>query len=90
MIIQFLGVIDAIFGLILIFESNLHLSNSVLLFCAIVLFIKASFSFFKDFASWIDAFAGLLFILSILISIPFFLEIIAGLLLIQKGVFSFL
>jgi len=56
----------------------------------IILLIKSSIGFLKDFASWVDFLAGIVFLMSIIINIPIFIGIILGILLIQKGVFSFL
>jgi len=44
----------------------------------------------RDFASWIDLASGIILILSIFFHIPLVICIIAGILLIQKGIFSFL
>ncbi len=90
MLVKILGSMDIIIGIILIFEKNLNLSTKLLLIFGIILLLKCSLGLLKDFASWIDFLSGLVFILLIIISIPWFITFILGILLIQKGVFSFL
>lgn len=88
MLIKILGIFDFVVGLILIF--GMGLSNKMYLVFGIILLIKSSLGLLKDFASWIDFSVGLMFFLSIIVSIPSWICIILGLLIIQKGVFSFL
>jgi hypothetical protein len=52
--------------------------------------VAKGFLFITSFASYIDLFAGTLLIVSHFLVIPSFLLVIAGLLLLQKSVFSFL
>lgn len=89
MLVKVLGGIDFISGLILIFGTGLA-PKSILIFFGILLLIKAGFGMFKSFASWIDLLSGGVFILAIFFQIPLWIGIIAGILLIQKGIFSFL
>ena len=90
MLIKVLGIIDVLLGVFLIFLGQLNFPAKVLLVFAIILLVKASLGLFQDFASWVDGVAGLFYILSTIIHIPAIIGIILGLLLIQKGVFSFL
>jgi len=90
MLVKILGGMDFIIGLILIFGAGIKIPVSVLIALAIFLFIKATIGLLKDFASWIDLLSGIVFILSIFFSVPWIICLIAGILLIQKGIFSFL
>lgn len=90
MFVKVLGLVDLVLGLVLIFESPLNLSTGMLVFFGIVFLAKASFGFFKDIASWIDTLTGIIFLLLIIFNIPLAIKIIVGILVIQKGVFSFL
>ena len=88
MLVKILGGIDLIAGIMLLF-SGLGFPTQVLLFFGIVLIIKSSFGMLKDFASWVDFLGGVTFLLLMIINIPFFIGLIVGILLIQKGGFSF-
>jgi hypothetical protein len=90
MLIKFLGAIDFISGLILIFGSGIKLPTTLLMILGIILFIKASMGMLKDFASWIDLIAGIIFIASIFFVVPGIIGVISGILMLQKGIFSFL
>ncbi|MCX6746758.1 MAG: hypothetical protein NTU63_01340 [Candidatus Pacearchaeota archaeon] len=90
MLVKLLGGIDLIGGLILIFGSNDGLPLPILIIFGIILLIKAGIGKLKDFASWIDIFAGIIFILLIFLPVYWVVCIIAGILLIQKGIFSLL
>ena len=90
MLVKALGIIDVFAGLILIFGMGINFSSQMLIIFGIVLLAKSSLGLFKDFASWVDSLAGLTFILSAMISVPVIVSIIIGLLILQKGVFSFL
>jgi Sec-independent protein secretion pathway component TatC len=89
MLVKIFGAIDFIIGLILMFGTG-FLPHSILIFCGITLLIKSGIGLLKNFASWIDLSSGLIFILSIFFQIPLVICLIAGILLIQKGIFSFL
>jgi hypothetical protein len=89
MLVKVLGGIDSIAGLILLFGTR-FINDSVLIFFGVILLIKAGVGLFKNFASWIDLFSGIIFILFIFFQIPLGICIIAGILMIQKGIFSFL
>ncbi len=90
MLVKVFGGFDIVAGLILIFLNTLNPTRTILLVLGIILLIKSSIGFLKDFASWVDFLAGIVFLMSIIINIPIFIGIILGILLIQKGVFSFL
>ena len=90
MLVKIFGVMDIIAGLILIFEKNMSLSNPFLIIIALILIAKACLGLLKGLASWIDLSAGVIFLLLTIISIPPIIGVIIGLLLIQKGIFSFL
>ena len=90
MFLKILGLLDAIFGIVLIFESSLNISKFLLILFGVIFLLKAAWGGFKGFASRVDVFAGLVFILLIAISIPVIINIIVGIFLIQKGIFSFL
>jgi len=90
MLIKILGGVDVILGIFLIFLSSFRSSKSLLLVFGMVMIAKSFLGFLKDFASWIDVSAGLIFLLSTIISISQIISIIVGLLVLQKGIFSFL
>jgi len=89
MLVKILGAVDLILGGILILKSLLNLSNYILLFCAIALLIKSFLGMLKNFASWIDFIGGVVFLLSIFLNLPTMICFIIGILIIQKGIFSF-
>ena len=89
MLIKILGGIDLIAGAILIF-GGANLPIQILAGFGIVLLAKSCLGFLKDFASWVDLSAGIIFLLSIIILIPGIISLIFGLLIIQKGIFSFI
>ncbi len=90
MMIKILGGIDVIAALILFFGIGTDLSTKILLIFAVLLISKSFLGFLKDFASWIDFLSGILFFSLIFISLPSWISIILGLLLLQKGFFSLL
>ena len=90
MLIKILGGIDVLLGIFLMFVNNLNFPKTILFLFGIILLVKGSLGLFKNFASWIDGIGGLIFILSIVISFPVWICVILGLLLFQKGIFSFL
>ena len=89
MLIKLLGLVDLIAGLILIFEGQISLPSKVFLFFGMVLLLKSSLGMLRDFASWIDFLGGISFLLIAIINVPETIRIIIGILLIQKGLFSF-
>ena len=87
---KILGVLDIIIGAILIFGTGSDFPLKVLVFLAILMIAKSSLGFWQDFGSWVDLIIGFVFLLMIIISIPKFIGIILGILVIQKGFISFL
>ncbi|VVB82553.1 Uncharacterised protein [uncultured archaeon] len=90
MLIKVLGVIDFIAGLLLIFGAGTKLPWLLLLFFGVGLLLKSTLGKLKDFASWIDFLCGINLILLLIFSVPVWISIILGILLVQKGIFSFL
>ena len=90
MLVKILGGIDVLLGVFLIFINSLNFSKTALMIFGIILLIKGSLGLFKNFACWVDGLAGFVFLLAIVVSIPGIICIILGLLLLQKGIFSFL
>ncbi len=89
MLVKFLGVFDIIIGVMLVFLSSFNPSAGTLVFFGVVSMTKSSFGMLKDFGSWIDFLAGIILGLAILVNIPAMLGIIVGILVFQKGIFSF-
>jgi len=90
MLIKIFGLTDFITGLLLIFGVNNQLPSLLLYFFGIILIVKSGIGFWADFGSWIDLLSGAVFILSIFLNMPWIISPILGILLIQKGIFSFL
>lgn len=90
MLVKVLGGIDFISGLILIFGAGFSFPIPILTVFGVILLIKSGIGLLRDFASWIDLLAGIIFILLIFFPIHWIICLIAGILLIQKGIFSFL
>ena len=70
----------------LIDNAAVVISALAVLISAFSLLTKSSLGFLKDFASWVDFLAGAVFLLSIIVSIPSFISIIFGLLLLQSSI----
>jgi hypothetical protein len=91
MLVKVLGVIDFIAGLILIFGIGIELPSTLLILFGIILLIKSFLGGIpKNFGSLTDLSAGTIFILFIFFPIHWIICLIAGILLIQKSIFSFL
>jgi len=90
MLVKVLGALDFIIGLILIFGARIKIPATILIILAVFLFIKAGIGLLKDFASWIDLLSGLIFILLIFFPLHWIICLIPAILLIQKGIVSFL
>jgi hypothetical protein len=89
MLVKLLGVIDFIIGLILIFGTGIKIHYLILIFFGIIFIIKSFFGGIpKDLGSLTDLSAGIVLILMIFFTIPWFIGIILGILLFQKGIFS--
>jgi hypothetical protein len=90
MLINLLGVVDVLSGIILAITGfNFAIPENFLVFFGIVLIIKSGLGFWKDFASWIDVLSGIVILLSIYIDIPLIILIVLAVLMIQKGILSF-
>ena len=90
MFIKILGIIDFSLGLILIFGMNLKIPIILLSLFGGILIIKAMLGLLRDFASWIDFLSGIVFCLTSLFLFPPLIYAILGILLLQKGFFSFI
>jgi len=91
MLLKILGAIDLILGLILILlGTGILIPKDILIIAGGILLVKSSFCVLKDFASWVDFIGGGIFLLSIMVDVPEMIVIISGLLIAQKGIFSFL
>lgn len=88
MLIQILGAVDVIAGLMLMF-SFASIPSQVFYFFGVLLIAKSLLGMLRDFASWVDALSGAVLLLSIIVSIPKFIGILFGILLLQKALFSF-
>ena len=86
MFIKLLGAVDLAAGILMLLSLK-----SVFLFFAIYLAAKAVIFSLMGFnlGSIVDFLAGIVFALSLLFVMPHFIAVIFGLVLIQKGVFSF-
>jgi len=91
MLVKILGFIDLIAGLILIFGTGIKLPYIILIFLGIVFIVKSFMGGIpKDLGSITDICAGIVFILMIFFSIHWVICLVVGILVIQKGIFSFL
>ena len=91
MLVKILGTIDIISGLVLIpYGIGFEIQNPVLIFFSIILILKSMIGFLKDFASWVDFLAGIFIIITIFFPALIIIEILLGILVLQKGIFSFL
>jgi len=90
MLVKILGGIDIIAGLVLMFGAiNVGLLSRIFLVLGVILLTKSLLNLLRDFGSWIDFLSGGILMLSSIILIPPLISVILGLLLLQKGVFSF-
>ena len=90
MLVKILGLTDLIIGILIVFLSQFNPPANVLISFSVIAFSKSSLGMLRDFGSWIDFSAGILLGIAIIMNIPIILSIIVGLLVLQKGVFSFL
>jgi len=91
MIVKILGGIDVIIGLILILlGAGMSISNGILIFCGVILIVKSLLGFFHDFASWVDLIGGIFLLISSVFHLPGLIAILIGIVIMQKGGFSFL
>jgi hypothetical protein len=89
MIVQLLGLIDILisanFGLMLL---GVFIKTLILIFG--IYLIAKGIAFISSIASFIDIAVGILLIISYFTILPKFLMVMAALILLQKGIFSFL
>jgi|TARA_Y100000310_G_scaffold174669_2_gene174748 hypothetical protein len=90
MLVKIFGLIDLIGGIILTFSLQNSIGIPILIFLGLALIIKSSIGRWKEIAGWMDLFAGVVFLLVSVISIPDFVGIIAGILILQKGIVGFM
>ncbi|MBU3907380.1 MAG: hypothetical protein KKA64_03980 [Nanoarchaeota archaeon] len=91
MLLKALGTIDLLSGLILILlGAGVNIPNNFLITGGAILFVKSGLGFWQDIGSLIDVVGGLVLLLSAWITFPGMISIIAGLIIAQKGIFSFL
>jgi hypothetical protein len=91
MLLKLFGAFDAIIGVILIILGfGIKINHNVLWALAIILFLKSAMGLLKDFASWIDFSCGILILLTLSFNMPFLFFLVLAILIIQKGIFSFL
>jgi len=90
MLVKVLGALDFLAGLILIFTIWTKIPFLILISLAIIFLVKAGVGLLKDFASWIDLIAGIIFFFLIFFPIYGIICLISAALLIQKGIVSFL
>ena len=89
MIMWLLGLIDVLIGINFgLMAFGIYYFKILSLIFGIYLFGKG-IVFISSIASFIDLAAGILLIVSYFLVLPNFLLIIAGLLVLQKGIFSF-
>jgi hypothetical protein len=88
MLIKVLGTIDIIGGIILLLIGEIDFK--ILFFIlGIIFIIKSSMGMWQDFGSWIDLLTGIFFLISIFLNIEI-INLILGIILIQKGLASFM
>ena len=90
MLVKILGAIDIFAGLILMFGAGIKVPTELLLILGGILVIKSFFGMFKEIGSWIDITVGIVLILSGVVSMPAIISLIFGILILQKGMVSFL
>ena len=91
-LVKILGVLDLIGAIIYLVQVfGIKVPYMAVLFIALLLFLKGLFVLKGEFVlSFIDLFAGIFLILSILFSLPIFILWIMSFLMIAKGVVSFM
>ena len=84
-----LGLIDVLIGIDFGLMAFGILSLKIISLIFGIYLMGKGLVFISSIASFIDLFAGILLIASYFVVLPSFLLIIAGLLVVQKGIFSF-
>ena len=90
MLVKILGAIDVVAGAVLGLSILTKIPFQIFIFLGLVLLIKSFLGFPKDFAGWIDFLTAVVLILCAFVQIPLFIKIIFMVLIVQKGVSSFL
>ena len=91
MIVKILGAIDlAAAGALLFMTFGLPVFVNYLLFCAGLLFVKGLFVLTGDFLSVVDVVVSLILLSALVITLPVAFYWVSALLLLAKGVASFL
>jgi len=90
MLIKALGIIDVVAGILLLFGTGFEFPFQWLIFFGVILLAKSSLGMLKDFGSWIDLLCGAVFLLSAVFDVSIWISAILGILIFQKGLFSFL
>lgn len=91
MLVKILGAIDVIGGILLfLIALKIELPQFILILFAVLFGLKSLFIFSGDVASVFDLIACGMFIVSNFAFLPIMIPIISGVLVLQKGVFSFL
>ena len=81
MLLKILGAFDIIGALLLfVVSAGISLPNGILIFFAVAFLAKACIGFFKDVASYFDAFAAILLVLTIFVNPVKIIWIIGGVL----------
>ena len=90
MLVKIFGLIDLIGGIILVFSLQDSIGTQAPIVIGLALIIKSSLGRWKEIAGWMDLFAGIVFLLVTILPVPDFIGIIAGILILQKGIVGFM
>jgi len=89
MLIKVLGALDIVGGFILLLGSEISSIPSLFVFLGILFILKSAIGRWKEFGSWVDLLTGIFFLISIFLNVEI-INLILGILLIQKGLVSFM
>jgi hypothetical protein len=90
MLVKILGAIDIAAGAVLGLSILTKIPFYLLIVIGGIILIKSFMGFPKDFAGWIDFLTGAILILTAFVAIPPVIKIIFIVLIVQKGISSFL
>jgi hypothetical protein len=90
MLVKILGAIDLFAGFILALSILTEIPLYLLIVTGGLVLVKSFMGFPKDFAGWIDFLTGAIIILTAFVVIPPVIKIIFIVLIVQKGISSFL
>jgi len=90
MLVKILGAIDVVAGAILGLSILTEIPFYLLIGLGVAVLIKSFMGFPKDVGGWIDFLTAITLILTAFIAVPLFMKVIFMILIIQKGLFSFL